>query len=195
MMEDMTLKRMGDHLHIPEEASLRAILTFPHSPKVLKDAIRSLGLEEEQLERTLREALEEKALAACLLPVLLLADGSLEEEKGRWSPLSSGNFRSQGTLRLDLYGLESASYLREEGPLRILAGVATVQNSNVPDWRVVLGDQEGFLFRDKKLEALLQGQKIQEAKSRHEAVLSAYGEAAGAGWSSLLEAFLTKSGL
>lgn len=194
-MEEMALKRMGDHLHIPEGARLRAVLAFPFTPKVLKEAIRSLGLEEGKLELTLREALEEKALAACLLPVLILADGSLEEEKGLWVPLSKGSSWKAGSLRLDLYGLESACYLKEEGPLRILAGVATVQNSNVPDWRAVLGDGEGFLFRDKKLEGLLQGQKIQEAKSRHEAVLAAYEKEAGPGWGSLLAAFLIKSGL
>ena len=43
-MEEMALKRMGDHLHIPEGASLGAILAFPFSPKVLKEAIRSLQL-------------------------------------------------------------------------------------------------------------------------------------------------------
>ena len=182
-------------MHIPEGASLRAILAFPFSPKVLKEAIRSLELEEEQLELTLREALEEQDLAAFLLPVLILADGSLEGERGLWVPLSKGSSWKAGSLRLDLYGLESACYLKEEGPLRILAGVATVQNSNVPDWRAVLGDGAGFLFRDKKLEGLLQGQKIQEAKSRHEAVLAAYEKEAGPGWGSLLAAFLTKSGL
>lgn len=194
-MEDVTLKRMGDHLHIPEGASLRAILAFPFSPKVLKEAIRSLGLEEGQMERPLMEALEEKALAACLLPVLILADGSLEEKKGSWRPLTPESPGGPGTLRLDLYGLESAFYLREEEPLRILAGVATVQNSNVPDWRAVLGDGEGFLFRSRALEGLLQGQKILEAKSRHEAVLAAYEKEAGPGWGGLLEAFLKKSGL
>lgn len=194
-MEEMALKRMGDHLHIPEGASLGAILAFPFSPKVLKEAIRSLELEEEQLELTLREALEEQDLAAFLLPVLILADGSLEGERGLWVPLSKGSSWKAGSLRLDLYGMESACYLKEEGPLRILAGVATVQNSNVPDWRAVLGDGAGFLFRDKKLEGLLQGQKIQEAKSRHEAVLAAYEKEAGPGWGSLLAAFLIKSGL
>lgn len=80
----------------------------------------------------------------------------------------------------------------------MLAGVATVQNANVPDWRVVLYKSGGAIFRNKKLEGLIQGQRIQDAKNKKKEVLEAYGDVLGEegqNWIPMLESFLVKSGL
>jgi hypothetical protein len=192
----VNITRTADYLIIPTNLSIEEIRDFQHTPRILKKAI---GLYE-NLEVSLNEALMTEPY---LMPVFVLADGMMEQSKGDWSiKLDYGVELKVGSdIRIDLYGLESYYYEAREGDdgeKWVLAGVATIQNANVPDLRVVLGRSCGVIFRDKKLEGLIQGQKIQDAKSKKKEVLEAYGKVIGEDghdWIPLLEKFLEKSGL
>lgn len=194
-MENMVnnnITRTGDYLIIPVSMTLEEINSYRYTPKILKKAI---GLYE-NLEVSLVEAL---IIEPYLIPVFVLADGMMEHSKGNWSiKLDYGvDIKVGSDIRIDLYGLESYYYETrkgDDGEKWILAGVATIQNANVPELRVVLGRSGGVIFRNKKLEGLIQGENIQDAKSKKKEVLEAYGEE-GQDWMPLLETFLKKSGL
>lgn len=188
------ITRTGDYLIIPANITLEEINRYPYTPKILKTAISMIG----KLGITLQEALRTEPY---LMPVFLLADGMMEKSKGNWAIKVDCGFSVVGDIRIDLYGLESYFYeVREgkDGEAYILAGIATVQNANVPDWRVVFGKDGGVIFRDKKLEGIIQGQRIQDAKRSNKEVIAAYSDAVGEDgqdWIILLERFLGKSGL
>lgn len=189
------ITRTGDYLIIPLSITLKEITQYQHTPKLLKKAI------EMSVNRgiTLKEALKTEPY---LMPVIIIADGMMERNKGDWSIKVDYGVEIKGGsgIRIDLYGLESFFYEVKEGNdggKWVLAGVATVQNANVPDWRVVFG-KDGVIFRDKKLEGLIQGHRIQDAKSNKKAVIAAYSDAVreeGQDWILLLEKFLEKSAL
>lgn len=190
------ITRTADYLIIPSNIKIEQIRDFQHSPRILKKAI---GLYE-KLEVSLVEALNTEPY---LLPVLVLADARIERDKGDWAIKVDNGFEIKGdsVIRIDLYGLESYFYEvreKEDGEKWVLAGVATIQNAYVPDWRVVLCKSGGVIFRDNKLEGIIQGHRIQEAKSKKMDVLKAYGDVLGEegkNWLPLLETFLKKSGL
>lgn len=195
----VNITRTADYLIIPSNITLEEIRDFQHSPRILKKAI---GLYK-KLDVSLVEALKKEPY---LLPVFVLADARIERYKGDWSiKVDNGVEIKEGMeIRIDLYGLESYHFevnendVSDDGEKWVLAGVATIQNANVPDWRVVLCKSGGVIIRDKKLEGIIQGHKIQEAKSKRLDVLKAYGEVIGEegkNWLSLLEKFLEKSGL
>lgn len=189
-----TITRTGDYLIVPVAMTLEDINRYPHTPKILKKAIGILG----EMSITLDEALRSEPY---LMPIFLLADGMMEKSKGDWSIKVDYGVSVVGDIRIDLYGLESYFYeVREgkDGEAFILAGIATIQNANVPDWRVVFAKDGGVIFRDKKLEGLIQGHKIQDAKRNKKEVIAAYSDAIGEDgqeWILLLEIFLEKSGL
>lgn len=186
--------RTGDYLIIPANITLEEISNYQHTPKILKKAIGML----ENMDITLDEAMRSEPY---LMPVMVLADCKMEKNKGDWTIKVDNGVEIKGDVRIDLYGLESSFYeIREgnDGGKLILAGVATVQNANVPDFRVVFGKNGGVIFRDKKLEGLIQGHKIQDAKRNKKEVIAAYSNAVGEDgqeWLLLLERFLDKSGL
>lgn len=190
------ISRTGDYLIVPVAMTLEDINRYPHTPKILKTAIRMVG----DLSIDLEEALK---IEPYLMPVIILADGMMEKSKGDWSIKVDYGVEIKGGsgIRIDLYGLESYFYdVREgnDGGKWILAGIATIQNANVPDWRVVFGKDGGVIFRDKKLEGIIQGQRIQDAKRNKKEVITAYSDAVGEDgqeWIILLERFLGKSGL
>jgi hypothetical protein len=168
--------------------TLEEISNYQHIPKILKKAI---NLSEDTSEK-LGDALRKEPY---LMPIFVLTDGIIERNKGDWSIKVDYGVEIKGDIRIDLYGLESFFYEVKEGNdgnKWILAGVATIQNANVPDWRVVLGRSGGVIFRDKKLEGMIQGQRIQDAKKIKEDVLEAYIKAIGEegkDWLVLLEEF------
>ncbi len=190
------IKREAEFLIIPINVTLAEIAGFQHTPRILKKAIAFL----KDMNISLHEALMDEPY---LLPVFVLADARIERYKGDWSiKLDNGEEIKEGMeIRIDLYGLESYFYeVREgdDGEKWVIAGVATIQNANVPDWRVVLSKSGGVIFRDKKLEGMIQGQRIQDAKSKKKEILEEYSNVLGEegwGWIPLLETFLEKSGL
>lgn len=192
----VNITRTADYLIIPSNMRIEEIRDFPHTPRILKKAI----LLYEKLDISLHEALMTEPY---LLPVFVLADARIERNKGDWSIKVDNEveINDGSNIRIDLYGLESYFYEAREGAdgeMWMLAGVATIQNSNVPDWRVVLSKSGGVIFRDKKLEGLIQGQRIQDAKIKKKEVLKAYGDVLGEDgkeWITMLETFLEKSGL
>lgn len=194
--EKKIINRTGDYLIIPADMTLEEISRYQHTPKILKKAIHMSEDTSEKLGDALRKE-------PYLMPVFVLADGMIERNKGDWSIKvdNRAEIKGDSNIRIDLYGLESYIYEVKEGnddEKWILAGAATVQNANVPDWRVVLGKSDGDIFRDKKLEGMIQGQRIQDAKNRRGKVSEAYSKAIGEegkNWLGLLEEFLKKSGL
>lgn len=197
--EKSSITRSADYLIIPSNMKIEEIKDFQHTPRILKKAI---GLYE-RMNISLCEALRTEPY---LLPVLVLADARIERDKGDWSIIvdNIGAIKDGIDIRIDLYGLESYHFEvnenddRDDGQKWVLAGVATVQNANVPDWRVVLYKSGGAIFRNKKLEGLIQGQRIQDAKIKKKEVLKAYGDVLGEDgqeWITMLETFLEKSGL
>lgn len=194
--EKSSITRTADYLIIPADIKLEEIAGYLHTPRILKKAI-ALYMKK---DISLIEAMKAEPY---LLPVLMLAEGMMEKSKGDWSIKFDNcvEFKEGMEIRIDLYGLESYFYEAREdkdGVKWILAGVATIQNANVPDWRVVLCKSGGVILRNKKLEGMIQGQRIQEAKSKKKELLEAYGEMIGEeeqAWIPLLEDFLEKSGL
>ena len=195
--EKPVITRTGDYLIIPVEMTLDEIIAYPFTPKIIKLAARM----NDDLKMTLADALEKRPY---LMPIFILADGAMERNKGDWSIQVGPEVEITGAIRIDLYGLESSFYEvressdRNDDCIYILAGVATVQNANVPDWRIVLGRSDGYIFRDRKLEGIIQGQRIQEARSRKNKVIDEYmgllGDV-GKEWLPLIEKFLNVSGL
>lgn len=189
-----TITRTGDYLIIPAKMTLEDINRYPYTPKILKKGIGMVG----DLSIGLEEALNTEPY---LMPVFVLADSMMEKSKGDWSIKVDYGVSVVGNIRIDLYGLESYFYEVIEGNAGkklVLAGIATIQNANVPDWRVVFGKDGGVILRDKKLEGLIQGQRIQDAKRNKKEVIAAYSDAVGEegqDWILLLERFLGKSGL
>ncbi len=191
------ITKTGDYLIIPVDMTLEEISGYSNIPKILKKAINMSEDTDEKLDEALRTE-------PYLMPIFVLADGMMERNKGDWSIKVEYGVEIKGDIRIDLYGLESSFYeVREgsdgsDGEIYILAGVATIQNANVPDWRVVLGKSGGVIFRDKKLEGIIQGQRIQDAKNKRGEVLEAFNKAIGEegkDWLVLLEKFLETSGL
>lgn len=191
------ISRTGDYTIIPVEMTLDEIIGYPFTPKIIKKAARFY----DDLTITLKDALKKKPY---LMPVFKLADAMMERNKGDWSIQVCPGVDLLGPIRIDLYGLKSSFYeVRvigegSDGVIYILAGVATVQNANVPDWRVVLGRSDGVIIRERKLEGIIQGQRIQEARTRKKQVIEAYGNLMGEDakdWIILLDEFLDKSGL
>ena len=190
------IKREAEFLIIPINVTLEEIAGFQHTPRILKKAIAFL----KDMNISLHEALTDEPY---LLPVFVLADGRMEGSPGDWSIKVENELeiKADSNIRIDLYGLESYFYeVREgdDGEKWVIAGVATIQNANVPDWRVVLSKSGGVIFRDKKLEGRIQGQRIQDAKNKKKEVLKAYGDVLGEEGQSflpLLETFMEKSGL
>lgn len=198
-IERTTIERTADYLIISTNMKLEEIRDFQHTPRILKKAI---GLYVRK-NISLYEALKTEPY---LMPVLVLADARIERYRGDWSIKvdNIGEINDGIDIRIDLYGLESYHFevnendVSDDGQKWILAGVATVQNANVPDWRVVLYKSGGTIFRDTKLEGMIQGQRIQDAKNKKKEVLKAYGDVLGEegkGFLPLLETFMEKSGL
>ncbi len=191
MNKETIITRTGDYLIIPVDITLEEISRYQHTPKLLKKAISMSDDTGVKLGDTLRKE-------PYLMPVFVLADGMMERYSGDWSiKIDYGVEIKDGSgIRIDLYGLESSYYEVIGGNNSekcILAGVATIQNANVPDWRVVLGKSGGIIFRDKKLEGIIQGQRIQDAKNRKGEALKEYSKAIGdegKDWLVLLEEFL-----
>lgn len=191
---EMKIERSADYLIIAPDATLDEIKKYPFAPKIIKKAIELCG----NPEMTLKDSIAKEPL---LLSVMTLADGMLERYKGDWSLKVEKDSMIEGPVRIDLYGLES-SFLDfievEKGKTYIIAAVATIQNANVPDWRIVLGDEDRRIIRDKQLEGLVQGQKIMDARQKKTVVLEEYGKLLGTmehPWITLIERFMTKSGL